>query len=162
MTLYPHQKEFLEADNDYSILTWEAGTGKTFLACVEAVKRLTRGDVDRLILTRPVVEAGEKLGFLPGDLYEKVNPYLRPLYDAFYTLMGPEKFMKYRKEGRIEIVPLAYMRGRTLDDAMVILDEAQSIKNPDAKRSIKLKKLQRKAAVAMTGTPVENRLTDHQ
>jgi phosphate starvation-inducible PhoH-like protein len=120
------QKEYFKAmeTKDLVVAIGPAGTGKTFLACVEAARRLKRGDVKRVILTRPVVEAGEKLGFLPGDLYEKVNPYLKPLYDAFYALIGPEKFQRYRKDDMIEIVPLAYMRGRTLDDAMIILDEA--------------------------------------
>jgi phosphate starvation-inducible PhoH-like protein len=111
---------------DLVVAIGPAGTGKTFLACVQAVEALAAGDIDRIVLTRPVVEAGEKLGFLPGDLQEKVNPYLRPLYDAFYTLLGPSKFQSLRKDEVIEIVPLAYMRGRTLDDAMIILDEAQN------------------------------------
>lgn len=126
--LSPKQSAYIKAieEKDLVIAIGPAGTGKTFLACVEAVRSLERGEVDRVILTRPVVEAGEKLGFLPGDLYEKVDPYLKPLYDAFYTVMGPAKFQRYRKDEIIEIVPLAYMRGRTLDDAMVILDEAQN------------------------------------
>jgi phosphate starvation-inducible PhoH-like protein len=126
--LSPKQKEYITmmGKKDLVVAIGPAGTGKTFLACVEAVKALNRGEFERVILTRPVVEAGEKLGFLPGDLYEKVNPYLKPLYDAFHTLLGPTKFQRYRKDGIIEIVPLAYMRGRTLDDAMIILDEAQN------------------------------------
>ncbi len=122
------QKAYVRAmeEKDLVVVIGPAGTGKTFLACVEAARSLNKGEVERIILTRPVVEAGEKLGFLPGDLYEKVNPYLRPLYDAFYTIMGPVKFQKYRKDEVIEIVPLAYMRGRTLDDALIILDEAQN------------------------------------
>ncbi len=122
------QNEYIKAmeEKDLVVAIGPAGTGKTFLACLEAVKALNSGEVERVILTRPVVEAGEKLGFLPGDLYEKVHPYLRPLYDAFYALMGPAKFQKYRKDEVIEIVPLAYMRGRTLDDAIIILDEAQN------------------------------------
>ncbi|MFC2091911.1 PhoH family protein [Elusimicrobiota bacterium] len=111
---------------DLVISIGPAGTGKTFLACLEAVRCLSAGVVEKIILTRPVVEAGEKLGFLPGDLYEKVNPYLKPIYDAFHTIIGSVKFQKYRRDEIIEIVPLAYMRGRTLDNAMVILDEAQN------------------------------------
>jgi phosphate starvation-inducible PhoH-like protein len=103
-----------------------AGTGKTYLAMAAAVAALRRKDVDRIILTRPAVEAGEHLGFLPGDLQDKVDPYLRPLYDALYDIMGQELYMKYRERGIIEVAPLAYMRGRTLDDCFVILDEAQN------------------------------------
>ncbi len=103
-----------------------AGTGKTYLACASALNALKNEKVSRIILTRPVVEAGEKLGFLPGDFYEKVEPYLHPLYDAFYSMIGPEKFQRYRREQLVEIVPLAYMRGRTLNNAFVILDEAQN------------------------------------
>ncbi len=103
-----------------------AGTGKTYLAVVMAVKALRAKEVNRIMLTRPAVEAGEKLGFLPGDLQEKVNPYLRPLYDALFDLLGPETTERYIEKGTIEIAPLAYMRGRTLDDSFIILDEAQN------------------------------------
>jgi phosphate starvation-inducible PhoH-like protein len=103
-----------------------AGTGKTYLAVVMAVKALRAKEVTRIVLTRPAVEAGEKLGFLPGDLQEKVNPYLRPLYDALFDLLGPETTGRYIEKGTIEIAPLAYMRGRTLDDSFIILDEAQN------------------------------------
>ncbi|MCL6452451.1 MAG: PhoH family protein [Alicyclobacillus sp.] len=103
-----------------------AGTGKTYLAVAEAVMALKRGDVKRIVLTRPAVEAGESLGFLPGDLQEKVNPYLRPIYDALYDVYGPEQVARALERGNIEIAPLAYMRGRTLDDSFVILDEAQN------------------------------------
>lgn len=103
-----------------------AGTGKTYLAVVMAVKALRAKEVNRIVLTRPAVEAGEKLGFLPGDLQEKVNPYLKPLYDALFDLLGPETTGRYIEKGTIEIAPLAYMRGRTLDDSFVILDEAQN------------------------------------
>lgn len=103
-----------------------AGTGKTYLAVVMAVRALKGKNVNRIILTRPAVEAGEKLGFLPGDIQEKVDPYLRPLYDALYDLMGPETTQRYIEKGTIEIAPLAYMRGRTLDDSFIILDEAQN------------------------------------
>lgn len=122
------QKVYVDAIRNYDIVfsIGPAGTGKTYLACACALQALKEERVERIILTRPVVEAGEKLGFLPGDLYEKINPYLHPLYDAFYSMIGPEKFQRYRKEEIIEIVPLAYMRGRTLDDAFIILDEAQN------------------------------------
>lgn len=103
-----------------------AGTGKTYLAVVLAIVALKEGSVKRIILTRPAVEAGESLGFLPGDLQEKVDPYLRPLYDALYDVMGPEQTAKALERGLIEIAPLAYMRGRTLDEAFIILDEAQN------------------------------------
>lgn len=103
-----------------------AGTGKTYLAVVMAVIALRAKEVTRIVLTRPAVEAGEKLGFLPGDLQEKVNPYLRPLYDALFDLLGPETTQRYIEKGTIEIAPLAYMRGRTLDDSFIILDEAQN------------------------------------
>ncbi|NIM03957.1 AAA family ATPase [bacterium] len=122
------QKVYVDAVRNYDIVfsIGPAGTGKTYLACACALQALKEERVERIILTRPVVEAGEKLGFLPGDLYEKINPYLHPLYDAFYSMIGPEKFQKYRKQEIIEIIPLAYMRGRTLDDAFIILDEAQN------------------------------------
>ncbi|AIQ65014.1 phosphate starvation protein PhoH [Paenibacillus stellifer] len=103
-----------------------AGTGKTYIAVVLAVAALKEGSVKRIILTRPAVEAGESLGFLPGDLQEKVDPYLRPLYDALYDVMGPDQVAKALERGLIEIAPLAYMRGRTLDDSFIILDEAQN------------------------------------
>lgn len=103
-----------------------AGTGKTYLAVAMAVKAFREHDVNRIILTRPAVEAGEKLGFLPGDLQNKVDPYLRPLYDALFEMIGPDNYHKYLERGNIEIAPLAYMRGRTLDDSFIILDEAQN------------------------------------
>ena len=103
-----------------------AGTGKTYLAVALAVKALKNKEVERIILTRPAVEAGEKLGFLPGDMQDKVDPYLRPLYDALYDMLGNETFQKYVTRGTIEVAPLAYMRGRTLNDAFIILDEAQN------------------------------------
>jgi len=103
-----------------------AGTGKTYLAVAMAVFSLKNREVERIILTRPAVEAGEKLGFLPGDLQEKVNPYLRPLYDALYDILGVDTFQKYMNKNIIEVAPLAYMRGRTLDDSFIILDEAQN------------------------------------
>ena len=103
-----------------------AGTGKTYLAMAMAIQSFKDGDVSRIILTRPAIEAGEKLGFLPGDLQSKIDPYLRPLYDALYQIMGPETYMHNAEKGLIEVAPLAYMRGRTLDNAFIILDEAQN------------------------------------
>ena len=103
-----------------------AGTGKTYLAMAMAISAFKNGEVSRIILTRPAIEAGEKLGFLPGDLQSKVDPYLRPLYDALYQIMGPDSFAKNMEKGLIEVAPLAYMRGRTLDNAFIILDEAQN------------------------------------
>ena len=113
-------------DNDVVFAIGPAGTGKTYLAVVFAVQALKNHDVKKIILTRPAVEAGESLGFLPGDLKEKVDPYLRPLYDALYDMLGQEQTERLIEKGIIEIAPLAYMRGRTLDDAYVILDEAQN------------------------------------
>lgn len=112
--------------NDLVFGVGPAGTGKTFLAVVYAAKKLRKGNVKRIVLTRPAVEAGESLGFLPGDLKEKVDPYLRPLYDGLNTVLGREQTARFIERGIIEIAPLAYMRGRTLDDAFVILDEAQN------------------------------------
>lgn len=122
------QKEYVRAieQNDLVIAIGPAGTGKTYLAVACALAALRDARVTKIVLTRPVVEAGEKLGFLPGDFYEKVNPYLRPLYDAFYSMLGPDRFRLYRDEETIEIAPLAYMRGRTLDNAFIILDEGQN------------------------------------
>jgi phosphate starvation-inducible PhoH-like protein len=122
------QKQYVEALRRYDIVfgIGPAGTGKTYLAMAMAVSALKNKLVQRLVLTRPAVEAGENLGFLPGDLQEKVDPYLRPLYDALYDLMGVETYLKYREKGIIEVAPLAYMRGRTLDNSFIILDEAQN------------------------------------
>ena len=122
------QKVYIDAIKRSSIVfaIGPAGTGKTYLAMVMAVKALLNKDVTRIILTRPAIEAGEKLGFLPGDLQEKVDPYLRPLYDALYDILGPEKVSTYLSKDIIEVAPLAYMRGRTLDNSFVILDEAQN------------------------------------
>ncbi len=103
-----------------------AGTGKTYLAMAQAITAFKNDDVQRIILTRPAIEAGEKLGFLPGDLQQKIDPYLRPLYDALYQIMGADSFLKNQEKGLIEVAPLAYMRGRTLDNAFIILDEAQN------------------------------------
>jgi phosphate starvation-inducible PhoH-like protein len=122
------QREYVEAMKRHDIVfaVGPAGTGKTYLAVAMAVRALRKREVARLILTRPAVEAGEKLGFLPGDLQEKVNPYLRPLYDSLYDILGFDQTQKYMDKHIIEIAPLAYMRGRTLEDAFVILDEAQN------------------------------------
>lgn len=122
------QKKYIEAIKENTIVfgIGPAGTGKTYLALALAVEALKENKVGRIILIKPVVEAGEKLGFLPGDMYDKVNPYLRPLYDALYEMLDVEKFQQYRDMGIIEVVPLAYMRGRTLNDSFIILDEAQN------------------------------------
>jgi phosphate starvation-inducible PhoH-like protein len=122
------QKRYIEAINKYDIVfsIGPAGTGKTYLAMAMAVKALRSREISRIVLTRPAVEAGEKLGFLPGDLQEKVDPYLRPLHDALYDFLGMDTYQKYAERGIIEIAPLAYMRGRTLDDAFILLDEAQN------------------------------------
>ncbi|GGH97968.1 MULTISPECIES: PhoH family protein [Mammaliicoccus] len=119
--------------NDLVFGIGPAGTGKTFLAVVMAARALRLGQVKRIVLTRPAVEAGESLGFLPGDLKEKVDPYLRPLYDGLHTVLGTEQTARLIERGTIEIAPLAYMRGRTLDDAFVILDEAQNTTHPQMK-----------------------------
>jgi len=122
------QKQYIDAIRNYDIVIGigPAGTGKTYLAMAMAVAALAKEEVDRIVLTRPAVEAGEKLGFLPGDIFEKVNPYLRPLYDALYDMMDFDRASKLVERGTIEVVPLAFMRGRTLNDSFVILDEAQN------------------------------------
>ncbi|MBE3578172.1 MAG: PhoH family protein [Limnochordales bacterium] len=122
------QKAYVDAMRKHALVfaIGPAGTGKTYLAVAMAVNALKKKEVARLVLTRPAVEAGEKLGFLPGDLQEKVDPYLRPLYDALYDTLGTDGFQRYMERGLIEVAPLAYMRGRTLDDAFIILDEAQN------------------------------------
>lgn len=122
------QREYTDAIENNTIVlgVGPAGTGKTYLAVAMAVKAFREKKVNRIILTRPAVEAGEKLGFLPGDLQQKVDPYLRPLYDALFEMLGSENFQKYQERGNIEVAPLAYMRGRTLDDSFIILDEAQN------------------------------------
>lgn len=122
------QKQYVEAIRKNTIIlgVGPAGTGKTFLAVAMAVKALRERQVSRIILTRPAIEAGEKLGFLPGDLQSKIDPYLRPLYDALFEMLGPENYQRQVEKGIIEVAPLAYMRGRTLDDSFIILDEAQN------------------------------------
>ena len=122
------QRDYCEAirDNTVTLGIGPAGTGKTYLAVAAAVAAFRAEEVNRIILTRPAVEAGERLGFLPGDLQSKVDPYLRPLYDALFDMLGPDTYQKYLERGNIEVAPLAYMRGRTLDDSFIILDEAQN------------------------------------
>ena len=122
------QQQYMKAiaKNTITLGVGPAGTGKTYLAVAAAVAAFRERTVNRIILTRPAVEAGERLGFLPGDLQNKVDPYLRPLYDALYDMLGPETFQMYQERGSIEVAPLAYMRGRTLDDSFIILDEAQN------------------------------------
>lgn len=124
----PGQKTYVDAMRSHDIVfgIGPAGTGKTYLGMAMAVEHLTKGEVSRIILTRPAVEAGERLGYLPGDLAEKINPYLRPLYDALYEMMEVDMVQRYLDRGIIEVAPLAYMRGRTLNDAFIVLDEAQN------------------------------------
>jgi phosphate starvation-inducible PhoH-like protein len=122
------QKGYVDAIREHTIVfcIGPAGSGKTYLAVASAIRALKAGDVSRIVLTRPAVEAGERLGFLPGDLAAKIDPYLRPLYDALYEMLEPEAFQRYVDRGTIEIAPLAFMRGRTLNDSFIILDEAQN------------------------------------
>lgn len=124
----PGQKHYVDAMRTHDIVfaVGPAGTGKTYLAMAMAIENLIKGEVSRILLARPAVEAGERLGFLPGDLYEKINPYLRPLYDALYDMMEVDMIQRYLNKGIIEVAPLAYMRGRTLNDSFIILDEAQN------------------------------------
>lgn len=135
-----------------------AGTGKTYLAVAMAVKAFRAHDVNRIVLTRPAVEAGEKLGFLPGDLQNKVDPYLRPLYDALFDMLGAENFQKYQERGNIEVAPLAYMRGRTLDDSFIILDEAQNT-TPEQMKMF-LTRLGAGSRAVITGDVTQIDLTD--
>ncbi len=129
------QRQYIQAINHHDVVfgIGPAGTGKTYLAVVMAIAALKKGTVDKIVLTRPAVEAGESLGFLPGDLKEKVDPYLRPIYDALHAILGAEHTERLMDRGVIEIAPLAYMRGRTLDNAFVILDEAQNTTNMQMK-----------------------------
>lgn len=122
------QKYYIDSIRNNTVVfgVGPAGTGKTYLAMAMAITAFKNGDVNRIILTRPAIEAGENLGFLPGDLQDKVDPYLRPLYDALYEIMGAETFLKNMEKGAIEVAPLAYMRGRTLDNSFIVLDEAQN------------------------------------
>ena len=130
------QKEYIKSvlHNTVTIGVGPAGTGKTYLAVAAAVAAFRDKQINRIILTRPAVEAGERLGFLPGDLQSKVDPYLRPLYDALFDMLGAETYQKYLERGNIEVAPLAYMRGRTLDDSFIILDEAQNTSREQMKR----------------------------
>ena len=145
------QREYLSALRTRDIVfgVGPAGTGKTYLAVSAAAAALTKGEVKRIILARPAVEAGEKLGFLPGDLHEKINPYLRPLYDALYDMFTMEKTARFMERGQIEVVPLAFMRGRTLEDAYVILDEAQNTSIEQMKMF--LTRMGHRSKVAITG-----------
>lgn len=151
------QQEYVKAiaENDIVFCIGPAGTGKTFLAMAMAMADLKDQKVNRIILTRPAVEAGEKLGFLPGSFQEKVDPYLRPLYDALFDLLGVEKVQKYMEKGIIEIAPLAYMRGRTLDDSFIILDEAQNTTSEQMKMFLTRLGFDSKAVVTGDVTQVD-------
>ncbi|MGB7563581.1 MAG: PhoH family protein [Prochlorococcaceae cyanobacterium] len=157
-----NQKAYVEAMecHDLTLALGPAGTGKTFLATVQAVRLLTERKVERLVLTRPAVEAGERLGFLPGDLQQKVDPYLRPLYDALHTLLGSERTAALLEKGVIEVAPLAYMRGRTLADAFVILDEAQN--TTPAQMRMVLTRLGENSRMVVTGDPTQSDLPPQQ
>lgn len=147
------QQKYLRAieKNTVTIGVGPAGTGKTYLAVAEAVNAFRAKTVNRIILTRPAVEAGERLGFLPGDLQNKVDPYLRPLYDALFDMLGPETYNKYLERGNIEVAPLAYMRGRTLSDAFIILDEAQNTTTEQMKMF--LTRMGFRSRIVVTGDP---------
>ncbi len=151
------QKEYIKAikENPLVFGIGPAGTGKTYIAVAMAVAAFKRKEVDRIILTRPAVEAGERLGFLPGDIQEKVNPYLRPLYDALFDVLGLETFQKYMEKGLIEVAPLAYMRGRTLESAFVILDEAQNTTPEQMKMFLTRMGLNSKAVVTGDITQID-------
>ncbi len=156
------QQQYVNAlrKSDLTFCTGPAGTGKTFLAAMVAVKALMNEEYERLILTRPAVEAGEKLGFLPGDLQEKVNPYLRPLYDALHELIDPERIPSLMERGVIEVAPLAYMRGRTLSNAFVILDEAQN--TTPAQMKMVLTRLGFHSRMVVTGDVTQTDLPRYQ
>jgi phosphate starvation-inducible PhoH-like protein len=149
------QKQYVEAmeRHDLTLALGPAGTGKTFLAVVQAVRLLQERKIERIILTRPAVEAGERLGFLPGDLQQKVDPYLRPLYDALHSLLSTERTSTLIEKGIIEVAPLAYMRGRTLADAFVILDEAQN--TTCAQMRMVLTRLGENSRMVVTGDPTQ-------
>jgi phosphate starvation-inducible protein PhoH and related proteins len=151
------QRNYVEAVSkfDLVIAIGPAGTGKTYLAMAMAVSALTKRQVNRIILARPAVEAGEKLGFLPGDMYAKINPYLRPLYDALYDMMDVERANRYVERGEIEIAPLAYMRGRTLNDSFIILDEAQNATSEQMKMFVTRLGFNSKAVVTGDITQVD-------
>jgi len=156
------QQQYIKSinTNDLIFCTGPAGTGKTYLAVVLAAQALLANQFDRLILTRPAVEAGEKLGFLPGDLQQKIDPYLRPLYDALYEFVDPEKIANLMERGIIEVAPLAYMRGRTLNNAFVIVDEAQN--TTPAQMKMVLTRLGFRAKMVVTGDLTQNDLSPHQ
>ena len=156
------QKQYIKAiqKHDITFGIGPAGTGKTFLAAVLAVKALLNDECERIILTRPAVEAGEKLGFLPGDLQEKVNPFLRPLYDALYEFIDAEKIPDLMERGKIEVAPLAYMRGRTLSNAFVIVDEAQN--TTPAQLKMVLTRLGFGSKMVVTGDITQTDLPSHQ
>ena len=156
------QQQYVKAirTHDITFCIGPAGTGKTYLAAVLAVQALLDDRCDRLILTRPAVEAGEKLGFLPGDLQQKVNPFLRPLYDALYEFIDPEKIPDLMERGKIEVAPLAYMRGRTLSDAFVIVDEAQN--TTPAQLKMVLTRLGFHSRMVVTGDITQTDLPSHQ
>lgn len=156
------QQQYVKAIQKYDITfgIGPAGTGKTFLAAVLAVQALLKDECDRLILTRPAVEAGERLGFLPGDLQQKVNPFLRPLYDALYEFIDPMKIPELMEKGKIEVAPLAYMRGRTLSNAFVIVDEAQN--TTPAQLKMVLTRLGFGSKMIVTGDITQTDLPSHQ
>jgi phosphate starvation-inducible PhoH-like protein len=156
------QRQYIKAieSHDLTFCIGPAGTGKTFLAAVLAVQALLNDRCDRLILTRPAVEAGEKLGFLPGDLQQKVNPFLRPLYDALYEFIDPERIPDLMERGKIEVAPLAYMRGRTLSNAFVIVDEAQNT-TPSQMKMV-LTRLGFGSKMVVTGDVTQTDLPSHQ
>jgi phosphate starvation-inducible PhoH-like protein len=157
-----HQRQYIQAvrTHDLTFCIGPAGTGKTFLAAVLAVQALLSNQYERLILTRPAVEAGEKLGFLPGDLQQKVNPYLRPLYDALYEFIEPEKIPGLMERGVIEVAPIAYMRGRTLNNSFVILDEAQN--TTPAQMKMLLTRLGFRSRMVITGDLTQTDLSPNQ
>lgn len=154
------QKKYLDAirKNTITFGVGPAGTGKTYLAVAMAVRAFRAHDINRIILTRPAVEAGEKLGFLPGDLQNKVDPYLRPLYDALFDMLGAENYQRYVERGNIEVAPLAYMRGRTLDDSFIILDEAQNT-TPEQMKML-LTRLGQNSKAVITGDVTQIDLQD--
>ena len=154
------QKKYIEAirQNTITFGVGPAGTGKTYLAVAMAVRAFRAHEINRIILTRPAVEAGEKLGFLPGDLQNKVDPYLRPLYDALFDMLGSENYQRYLERGNIEVAPLAYMRGRTLDDSFIILDEAQNA-TPEQMKML-LTRLGQNSKAVITGDVTQIDLPD--